>query len=83
MESTREVVKRALSLLHSIELPHPAEALLSNFVTEAVDRRAAAIFVLDSLSHRRASSLVSDWRFIIAAREYGVIASHCMSPSIQ
>lgn len=69
MDSPHEEVRKALSLVHSNDLPHPLDSLISSFVTEAVDPRAAANFVIHALPHRRASSLVSDWRFIVEARE--------------
>lgn len=47
MDSIYQEVNEALSLIETTELSHPSGALLSSFVTEALDPRSAAEFVLE------------------------------------
>lgn len=77
MDSFHPEVNEAVSLIESIELPHPSGALLSSFVTEALDPRAAAKFVLarcrdghsdDGRAHL--ISLVDDWTYIVESSEF-------------
>lgn len=73
MDSVYREVNEALSLIESTELSHPSGALLSSFITEALDPRSAAEFVLAKCPRtqhnddRRANllSLVDDWTYIV------------------
>lgn len=82
MDSVKTEVNEAVSIIECIELPHPSGALLSCFVTEALDPRAAAKFVLarcrdghsgDSHSddgRAHLLSLVDDWTYIVESSEF-------------
>lgn len=72
MDSLHPEVNEAVSLIDSIELPHPSGALLSSFITEALDPRTAAKFVLASCRDGHSDdtradllSLVDDWTYIV------------------
>ena len=55
----------ALALIENAQLPHPSSALLSSFVTEALNPAAAANYVRDRLSVGEIASVVSDWQYIV------------------
>lgn len=59
MKSPHEEVRKALAVLESDQLLHPSASLICSFVTEAVDSRAAANFVINTLPQQGASLLVS------------------------
>ena len=63
-------VYSTLSLIRSAKLPHPSSALLSSFVTEALDPYRAASYVSERLSADEDQSIVSDWTFIIDCSMY-------------
>jgi hypothetical protein len=69
MDPNREEVDRTLSLIESLDLPHPSGALLSAFVREALHPVLAARYVNDRLSVGDACSLVSDWIYIVDSGE--------------
>ncbi|TVY35184.1 hypothetical protein LOCC1_G008040 [Lachnellula occidentalis] len=69
---TADDVKEALSLIESARLPHPSGLLLSSFVTESLNPRLAAQYVLKACRSGRSQqtellSIVSDWSYLIEA----------------
>ena len=58
-------MKSVISLVDAARLPHPSGALLSTFVTEALNPAAAARYVNDRLQLEGGRVLVSDWIYII------------------
>lgn len=69
-------VNDALSLVHSSDLPHPSGALLSSFINEALNTRAAADYVLKAChaghgpnTRSELLSLVHDWTYIVQSSE--------------
>jgi hypothetical protein len=69
MDPNREEVDKTLSLIESLDLPHPSGALLSSFVREALHPVLAARYVNDRLLVGDACSLVSDWIYIVDSGE--------------
>ncbi|ROW01994.1 hypothetical protein VMCG_05522 [Cytospora schulzeri] len=73
MNSIYPEVNEALSIIESTELSHPSGALLSSFITEALDPASAAEFVLarcpagynDDDKRAHLLSLVDDWTYIV------------------
>lgn len=72
MDSLCPKVNEISSLIESTKLPHPSGALLSSFVTEALNPRLAAEFVLARCqaghgNERRTQllSLVDNWIYIV------------------
>lgn len=77
MDSVYPEVSEALSLIESIELPHSSGALLSFFVTQALDQCYAAKFVLarcgDGNSNNRQAhliALIDDWTYIVESSKF-------------
>lgn len=56
-----------LSLIADARLPHPSGALLSSFVTDAVNPVVAARYVNSRLQEDGGESLASDWTYIVDA----------------
>jgi hypothetical protein len=69
MESSRDTVDKALSLIEAANLPHPSGSLLSSFVTDALNPTLAARYVTEKLSNGDALSAVQDWAYIIHSSE--------------
>ena len=69
MDSHRQEIGKTLSRIDGLDLPHPSSALLSAFVSEALQPVVAARYVNNRLSAGEASSLVSDWIYIIESGE--------------
>jgi hypothetical protein len=65
MNSNRAEVSKTLSLIETLDLPHPSGALLEAFVTETLHPVVAARYVNARLSAGEARSLVSDWIYIV------------------
>lgn len=68
-----DMVKQARSLIESARLPHPSGPLLDAFITEALDPRLAAQYVLQTCrrpGHEENAELlllVSDWSYIVGS----------------
>lgn len=58
-------VEKTLSLIASARLPHPSGALLSAFITEALNPIIASSYVSDRLQKEDCRTLVSDWIYIV------------------
>lgn len=65
MEPRRGEVESTLLLIDNARFPHPSGALLSSFVTDALNPALAARYVNDRLRLEDAHSLVSDWVYIV------------------
>ncbi len=74
MDRNREVNK-ALSYIEELNLVHPSGALLTSFIHNALHPLAAARYVTSRLSAGDASSLVSDWLYVV---ESGNSVSFCL-----
>jgi hypothetical protein len=70
MDPNGEEIDETLSLIESLDLPHPSGALLSSFVREALHPILAARYVNAMLSAGEARSLVSDWIYIVESGEF-------------
>lgn len=70
MDSNRQELERTLSRIENIGLPHPSSAILSSFVSDALNPISAARYVNARLSIHPASSLVSDWTYIVRCRAF-------------
>lgn len=69
MDPTHSEVNKTLSLIETLDLPHPSGALLSSFVTNAIHPVVAARHVNARLSAGEARSLVSDWIYVVESSE--------------
>jgi hypothetical protein len=76
MDANRREVDQALSLIETIDLPHPSGELLSSFVKQALHPVLAARYVSDRLSAGEARSLASNWIYIVQSSEF-LIQCHC------
>lgn len=76
MDPNREEVDRTLSLIESLDLPHPSGALLSAFVREALHPVLTARYVNVRLSVGDACSLVSDCIYIVDSGESKSLLLH-------
>ena len=67
-----DAVTEALALIESARLPHPSGPLLSSFVSEALNPRLAAQYILKTCrsGHDQQTDLlllVSDWSYLVEA----------------
>lgn len=76
MDSMDPEVNDALSVIQHADLPHPSGALLSSFITEALDPQAAADYLLKAChaghgpnTRSELLSLVDDWTYIVDSGE--------------
>lgn len=58
-------VDSTVRIIEDAELPHPYPALLSSFVTEALDPRFAARYIRERRLVEGWEAIVADWTYII------------------
>lgn len=63
-------VRDTLLLIANARLRHPSGALLSSFVTDALNPILAARYVNNRLQEDDRGSLASDWSYIVEASTY-------------
>ncbi|CAI6067189.1 unnamed protein product [Clonostachys chloroleuca] len=75
MYSPHAEVRKAVSLVGAQNLSHPSEALLIDFVKEALNPQLAANYLIDRLEQHQqpASELASHWQFVIESLTRGKV----------
>lgn len=74
MNSHNPEINRVLSLIDNADLPHPSGALLSQFITEALDPFLAADFLSTACSNGDDKrpillGLAEDWTYVVECGE--------------